>query len=109
MVVCDFRQLLFLLFAGGCTVFTIVNFEEAFPIVSLKIAMDRVSAVETAQKLRNQHQSFFRPLVADNTSIIMDAASFSVESNVQHFVELEGGGNKAFADMLKNKKQCTPV
>jgi hypothetical protein len=66
--------------------------------------MDRASALENARELRQKYPSMFRPLSEPNTTgtDIMEAASFTLQSNVQHFVELEGGGNKAFARMIRD-------
>jgi len=68
------------------------HFTQAFPIVSLDIQLDRGGAVDSALEIVERED--WGPKTFEQ------AASFQLDRQVQHFVELECGGNKAFIDML---------
>jgi hypothetical protein len=77
------------------TVFSWRYFTQAFPLLSLDIRMDRQAALANARTLaaeRHLGPTDFR-----------DAASFSINEEVQTFVELEGGGKPAFAALLADR------
>lgn len=69
-------------------------FPTAFPLVNINIKMDRTQALEQARALAVQH--------GWGPTTPQQAVSFNADTKVQHFVELEGGGNKAFIAMLKD-------
>ena len=75
--------------------YSISYFSEAFPIANITVTMDRQEAFQQAEAL------------ADEFDIGLDsydqAASFDVDSRVQNFVELEGGGKSAFNEMMANE------
>jgi membrane protease YdiL (CAAX protease family) len=72
--------------------FAVKYFAEAFPVVSLDLQMDRQQAFDSARQLAQQHN--WKP------EGFKQAASFSLDREVQNFVELEAGGNQAFRRML---------
>ena len=67
-------------------------FTQAFPLLSVDIRMDRQGALARARQLASEQQL--------GPPDYRDAASFSLESEVQTFVELEGGGKPAFAELV---------
>ncbi|MBZ0112928.1 MAG: CPBP family intramembrane metalloprotease [Thermoanaerobaculia bacterium] len=67
-------------------------FSSAYPIASLDSTMDRAEALSAARSLADQHGW----LPAEARS----AASFGLDSGLQHYVELEAGGASAFIDIL---------
>jgi len=67
-------------------------FSEAFPLVALDLQMDRVRALEQSAQRVETH--------GWGPKDYKQAASFELDGQTQHFVELEGGGNAAFAEML---------
>ena len=75
--------------------FTFVYFPKAFPIVNVDIRMSRQNALSEAQRLADQQNW--------GPSPFQQAASFSLDSQVQHFVELEAGGVEKFNELLKGK------
>ena len=81
-----------------CTGFTYTYFGEAFPITSLSISADQHAARLAAQELRvqlNASGAWARPVQPGRV-----ASSFKLDQDCQHFVELRGGGNAAFSQML---------
>jgi len=68
------------------------HFTQAFPIVSLDVQLDRDGAMDSALEIVDRED--WGPKTFEQ------AASFELDRQVQHFVELECGGNKAFIDML---------
>ncbi len=68
-------------------------FGTAFPIVALDIKMDRAAALERARELADRF--------GWGPGDYRQAASFGVDSEVQNFVELEGGGKEAFTRLLE--------
>ena len=74
--------------------FIVRYFSSAFPIVTLDLSMDRTTALESAAELAQQQNW--------GPTEYKQAASFRLDTSVQNFVELEGGGVKAFRDMLGN-------
>ena len=70
-------------------------FPDAFSIVSLDITMDRERALTDARAL------------ADRNSLgppgYQQAASFTLDSETQTFVELEAGGKEAFTSMMRDR------
>jgi len=85
----------FIGFSILCALFAFYYFPTAFPLVNIDIKMDRVQALNHANELAKQYG--WGPEHAQQ------ATSFIADTKVQHFVELEGGGNKAFIEMLKQK------
>jgi len=80
-----------LLFIAG-TIFSFNFFDKANPIVNLDIKMDRTLALKQAEEISEKYdlgpQGFKK------------AASFSLDSKVKNFVELEIGGADAFNEMI---------
>ena len=77
--------------AAGCVV-ALRLFAVAFPIISLDIEMDRQAAISQAEALSEQYG--WAPPDARS------AASFGqFDSEVQTYVELEGGGRGAFVEL----------
>jgi len=79
--------------SGLASWFTIWGFPLAFPLVTLDLRMDRAGALRAAQELAARHDwgpPGFR-----------QAAQFDLDYTVQAFVELEAGGNEAFARLLE--------
>lgn len=68
-------------------------FSKTFPIVDLKITMDRHQALNKARVLAQEFK--LKP------DVYTQAASFESESEVQNFIELEVGGPKEFSTILK--------
>ncbi|MFH1762485.1 MAG: CPBP family glutamic-type intramembrane protease, partial [bacterium] len=85
--------IIFIIAAVICTLFSFKYFPSAFPLVTLDLKMDRKGALDSAGFIAAKFN-----LGPDDYS---QAASFRLNSEVQNFVELEAGGNRAFADMLK--------
>lgn len=87
-----FWILLGLVSLGGAT-FSFLYFPAAFPLVTLDIRMDRQMALDRAGELAGRFgwgpENYRR------------AASFQVDRDVQNFVELEGGGKEAFAELIR--------
>ncbi len=78
-----------------CVQFSLRYFPEAFPLVNLDIQMDRSGALSRARSLAET--SGWGP------GNFRQAASFGVMTEVQNFVELEGGGKPAFNRMLESE------
>ena len=76
------------------TFFAYRGFPSAFPLVSLDLKMDRAAAVAAAVDLAKAEG--WAP------SSHRTATQFHLDKKVQAFVELEAGGNEAFARMLKD-------
>jgi hypothetical protein len=82
----------------ACAAYTYLYFGEAFPITSLSISADRHAVHAAARDLRstlNGTTALVRPAAEHR-----EASSFTLDSACQHFVELRGGGNRAFAALL---------
>ena len=86
--------IVFILFSLICAVFTFYFFPKAFPLVNLTINMNRQQVLAEAERLAIQHNW--------GPSDFKQAASFSLDSEVQHFVELEAGGVEKFGALLKS-------
>jgi hypothetical protein len=82
----------FVVLSAVCAVWAARHFAEAFPLVTLDITMDREEALEAAEELANSHG--WGPDEA------RQAAAFRHDDAVQSFVELEAGGQQAYAAML---------
>ena len=77
----------------GSTLFVYFNFSKAFSLVELDLRMDRSQALQAARRLA---------LAQDWGPVdFRQTVRFSVEQEVQNFVELEGGGVLAFRAMMK--------
>lgn len=76
----------------GGTLFTLRYFPEAFPLVTIDLQMDRGLALDKARSLAAEYN--WQPTEYEA------AASFSLDEQVQNFVELEAGGTTAFRQML---------
>jgi hypothetical protein len=87
--------ILFCLLTISGIFFAFKYFSRAFPIVDLELTMDRQEALKKAHELAQRFNW--------GPQGYMQAASFDVESDVQHYIELEGGGPKAFSEILKEK------
>jgi hypothetical protein len=77
----------------ACAVLAYRYFPRAFAIVSLEITMDRDGALTAARELATREGT--------GPADYRDAASFTLDSDAQTFVELEGGGKPAFTRMLR--------
>ena len=86
--------ILFAVISAACGALAWRMFPVAFPVLSLDIRMDRAGAIRTARQLAAENK--WGPGIAAR-----DAASFGVNSQAQAFVELEGGGKKVFASLLR--------
>jgi Type II CAAX prenyl endopeptidase Rce1-like len=80
--------------ALGCALLSYRLFPLAFPIVSLDIRLDRAGALRVVRQMAAA-QHWGPP------GAVRDVASFEVDSAVQSFVELEGGGRDAFIGMMR--------
>lgn len=69
-------------------------FPDAFSILSLDIAMDREGALEAAREYATRDGL--------GPEDYQQAASFSLDSETQTFVELEGGGKAVFTAMIRD-------
>jgi membrane protease YdiL (CAAX protease family) len=83
----------FLIIATICVVLAARVFPLAFPLVTLDLQMDREGALASAQELAEEH--------GWGPAGYRQAAVFRVDAQVQSFVELETGGNQAFANMIE--------
>jgi Type II CAAX prenyl endopeptidase Rce1-like len=68
-------------------------FPGAFPIVELNLTMDREAALAAARELSGRERV--------GPATYREAASFTTDSTAQTFIELEGGGKQAYAEMLR--------
>ena len=84
--------IIFVLLSAAGVFFTLYFFPKAFPLVNLNITINRQQALAEANRLAQQQD--WGP--AD----FQQAASFSVDTQVQHFVELEAGGVERFNELL---------
>ncbi len=84
----------FLLFLAG-VYFSIHFYPQAFPVVDLKIKMDRTQALEAAKTLALKNQ-----WAPEN---FQQAASFDSDQATQTFIELEAGGKKRFSEVIQEK------
>jgi hypothetical protein len=84
--------IIFALLAVAGTAVAVKYFGLGFPLVTLDIRMDRDAALSRARALAAERH--WGP--ADSRQ----AASFELDSKLQAFVELEGGGGGAFARVL---------
>ncbi|MBN1480848.1 CPBP family intramembrane metalloprotease [candidate division KSB1 bacterium] len=87
--------IIFVLLSAIATVFTFHFFPRAFPLVNLTISMNRQQALAEAEDLAKQHDW--------GPTDFQQAASFSLDAEVQHFVELEAGGVEQFSALLDGK------
>ncbi len=78
----------------ACALFSLRLFPDAFPIVNLDLRMDRSTALAEARALADRH--------GWGPEGYRQAASFDLDSGLQAFVELEGGGREAFSAMLQD-------
>ncbi len=76
------------------TIYTCKFFSQAFPIINLSITMDRDQAIEQAKELAQQFNW--------GPQNPFTAVSFETDNTAKTFIELEGGGQQAFVDMLNN-------
>jgi hypothetical protein len=76
-------------------VFAISSFEQAFPSVSLDIAMTRTEALDRAAALAERF--------AWGPAEARLVASFGGDPNVQRYVELEAGGPAAFRKLISHE------
>jgi len=81
-----------LILSLGCVWTAQRFFSEAFPLVALDLQMDRERALEQSAQRVETH--------GWGPEEYKQAAAFELDGQTQHFVELEGGGNSAFANML---------
>jgi len=73
--------------------FTFRFFPRAFPLVNLSISMNRRQALSEAERLARENDW--------GPEEFEQAASFSSDSRVQNFVELEAGGVEKFNELIK--------
>ncbi len=79
--------------AAGAAAFAYREFPRAFPLVSVTITMDRQAALAAAREAAMAYRL--------GPPEFRQAASFVGDGEAQTFVELEGGGKQAFAQMLQ--------
>ncbi len=80
--------------AAALAAYALTSFPSAFPLITIDLTMDRGAALAAAERLAAD--AGWGPADA------REAASFSGDSRVQSFVELEGGGKDAFTAMLES-------
>jgi len=85
--------ILFVVVSLGSTAAAYHYFPTAFPIVNVDLRMDRDAALESAGNLAEKY--------GWGPSEYRMAASFGVDSRIQSYVELEGGGIEAFSRMIE--------
>ena len=107
----DGRLCALLALCAGCsTYFTYANFTSAFPTLSLDLKTSKADVEALAAALASSDEGQFetRPLMRpgadadddEDATSYMSAASFGGDEEVQHYVELAGGGNEAFKAMI---------
>jgi hypothetical protein len=79
-------------FAMVCVLFTWHYFPKAFPVVTVDISMDRQMAMEQAEEIAGRFEM--------GPEEYRLAASYSLNSRVQNYVELEAGGADGFRELL---------
>ena len=79
----------------GAAVIGARYFPDAFSIVSLDITMDRERALADARAIAERHGL--------GPPGFQEAASFTLDSETQTFVELEAGGKDAFTQMMRDR------
>ncbi len=84
--------IVFLLLSIAAAFYAFEYFPKAFPLVNLNISMNRQQALAEAAILAEKNA--WGPVDFDQ------AASFSQDTRVQHFVELEAGGVEKFNQLL---------
>jgi hypothetical protein len=84
--------LVFVVVSLVCVWFAAANFPRAFPLVQLDLEMSRQEALTAARALAERH--------GWGPADYRQTANFDLDSQLQSFVELEGGGKDAFAAML---------
>ena len=82
----------FVLVSLLCTGWAVRHFADAFPLVTLDLTMDRGAALAATETLAAERG--WGPQDARH------AVAFSLDNEVQSFVELEAGGREAFTTML---------
>jgi len=83
----------FILISVACTAWAVMNFARAFPLVTLDVTMDREAATAAADDLAIT-RGWGPP------EPVRRAVQFSLDNQVQSFVELEAGGKEAYTEML---------
>jgi hypothetical protein len=83
----------FTLISVLCTAWAVLNFARAFPLVTLNVTMDRAAAMAAADDLATTRG--WGP-----SDPARQAVQFSLDTQVQSFVELEAGGKEAYTGML---------
>ena len=89
------KPLVWVAFAGVSllgTALAVELFPRAMPVVTLDITMDRTSSLSRASELASRHHW--------GPEGYSQAAAFGGDEIVQAYVELEAGGNEAFARLL---------
>ena len=76
-------------------------FPRAFSIVALDITMDRERALEEARAIMARDGL--------GPAGYRQAASFTLDSEAQTFVELEGGGKESFTRMLREASKAVDI
>ncbi len=84
--------ILFVLVSIAAGFFAFAYFPKAFPLVNVEITMNRQQALAEAKTLAEKHHW--------GPDDFQQAASFSQDTHVQHFVELEAGGVEKFNQLL---------
>ncbi len=85
--------IVFVILSALGVLFTFAYFPKAYPIANVKISMSRQQALTRALQLAEQEGWGPAPC--------QQAATFSLDSELQHFVELEAGGVDAFNELLE--------
>ncbi len=83
----------FILISVLCTVWAVLNFARAFPLVTLNVTMDRSAAMAAAENLATERG--WGP-----SEPVRQAVQFNLDNEVQSFVELDAGGKEAYTEML---------
>jgi hypothetical protein len=78
-----------------CSGLAVHLYPRAFPVVDLQIKMDRATALKSAAALSIQHHW--------SPGKFQQAARFELDEEAQTFIELTGGGSRAFAKVLQEE------
>lgn len=85
--------IVFIALSGVCAAAAYHYFPKAFPQVAVDLRMDRQSALSKAEELAQRNEW--------GPEYPRKAASYSLNSRVQHFIELEAGGVEAFREVIE--------
>jgi hypothetical protein len=80
--------------SAACAAYSAYMYPRAFPLINLELTMDREGALAEARTLADLNHW--------GPDGYRQAAHFSLDDEVQAFVELEGGGSEAFNRMMQD-------